>query len=407
MSKTAHFIWVGKLDDPKKSIACLLGPKSLTLHDPSQPIKVWVPETSVEHARAIFREYPGIQICSIDEKLRDLRDLEEFSEIIQSCYLDPRIPDIAKKDFLTPVILHQEGGYFFDTSCIFDANPALPELSTEDYKVEMNREVFAAGTEFTWLSPDCWALASGLGGDLSFPEDGATQFLGGTIDANISIYVAARIHQEHIAGSMFSSSIQQGLFAAISSRGTFAHLEPTAPIPVADMDKLKSHVWFRDDEKGPGGSHRVDELKLNKFNLGLWRVQKATDWYSQKPKAFIYLGLEFPYRAKLLHFCHDLLKTSSGENLHNRAFLENLIGKLSADTEDCSIPITDKVSLAEIIEHIQARVYSLDTSHDEALFGFSLKDELEKICDYFAVSALPVPEETAEASLGAEVPPGV
>ena len=119
--KIAHFVWGNPSGFP---LSRVLSVATFAYHNPTFQIKIHLFDSSFSKNEAGFRggEQSGISFKQdYSNKLGNLNNISIVNHRCSDYGLDPKQPPAFMSDRLRYYILHNEGGYYFDTDIIFFA----------------------------------------------------------------------------------------------------------------------------------------------------------------------------------------------------------------------------------------------------------------------------------------------
>lgn len=283
-----HFIWMGSLKEEKYQAACHFGPSSLAKQSPQTKINMWVPEHLLKDAETLFKDYPNIQICSIDRMLNGeygpLQHIEN-PKLIKDLLSeqDKARSFAAQKDLVSFTLMAEYGGYFFDTTIEFTGSPKLTPVETPKVVLEPWSRGETGGTPLgasPWFSTDLWTFASPAG-DLLFTyalKKYLDHYLNRIEEHNQNPKIALWADGETgTVGMICLISSLMNRFGIDVSDGVAwleQHVPPLdgiEPKPIANMQTIINHSWPRFASLQQEDVWEVPELKLIKYHSSLWR----------------------------------------------------------------------------------------------------------------------------------------
>ncbi len=384
MNEQVHYIWVGGLGSDAAKASCSMGPKRLAQlyaeqANESEPpsdnvnvINMWVQASEVEQAETLFQDTPNVQIRNIDEFVHDFEWGLGDAEQVRAIYDNPDIPNVAKKDLLTYVVLNKEGGYFFDTSTFFTEVPELPSLDNNQYKVMLNRDSIEDPERrwLLWTTVDVWMMASAAN----------------SMFTSVALNDCMKTYDNHsdrsYGGAMFAGASQYA-FDILANDGRFSKnvFEPPSS---ETLDTVKKHALLY-ESGNVSQEWFVPELNMSKFSLGFWREGTVDAFWMMKKEIYRYLeenDFDF-HKPERLRLYLDLQTVQQGNSRDvDEARFKQLWDKLVNTKGAFAEPLSQDYGYEVIIDAVERYLggeFDLPDADSESLDSCSLLELLENI----------------------------
>jgi hypothetical protein len=273
-SSPISFIWIGGLLTEKQISLATPGPMSCSSLYPERKITLWLSENSLRSGAEIFKDYKNIELRSVEGFMRgdyegglkhlthkSLEYVKKHFELIGQMEKDNPEKNsmrfVMQKDLMSMAILFEYGGYFFDTTTMFEVpgrledflEPKLPCIA-EDMHMDFGKDADVVNIfDFT----DIWGM---------YTPTPAHEFLTNALSTMSSVFFSAEPpfsldHQKSLSFSI-SDSIENAFKDLYQKDPPEKSLWQTSLV-----DQGSSKVWS------------VEELGMQKKNASSWRTDSS------------------------------------------------------------------------------------------------------------------------------------